>query len=326
MRIIILTIISSGLISVALAQITELKLASDVWPPFTNEAHEQSLATDLVAEALHRTGSRMQTEIHDFEAVIKGIQNKQFDGSAALWHTPERAEYLAFSAPYLHNQLVLVGRKGSDVSASDLTELKDKRVAVVGSYAYGDQLREDQGVHYIPGANDQENLDRLLSEEVDYILVDALLIQYLTTYQKKEVADHLEIGKSTLLRRSLHFAIRNDLPNAAYIIQRFNEEIVKMVADGSYNRILQLNWIRADVDGDGHMELVLNGTRAGTTPPVSSYDVLFQNTASASTGNNNRFYVEGKVYNGWDNVPRQYKVAPMKSEKLNKMEMLQFSF
>ena len=99
-----------------------------------------------------------------------------------------------------------------------------------------------------------------------------------------------------------------------------------MVTDGSYNRILQLNWIRADVDGDGNMELVLNGTRAGTAAPVSSYDVLSQNNNSASPGTQNRFFVEGKVYNGWDNVPNHYKVAPMKSEQMNKMEMLNFSF
>ena len=34
------------------AQVTELKLASDIWPPFTDVAEKKALASDLVAEAL----------------------------------------------------------------------------------------------------------------------------------------------------------------------------------------------------------------------------------------------------------------------------------
>ena len=36
------------------------------------------------------------------------------------------------------------------------------------------------------------------------------------------------------------------------IISDFNRNIQSMMADGSYNEILELNWIKTDVDGDGH--------------------------------------------------------------------------
>ena len=50
-------------------------------------------------------------------------------------------------------------------------------------------------------------------------------------------------------------------PAQADEIEKFNAEIKKMQADGTYNIILRLDWIRADVDGDGRTELVAGNTR-----------------------------------------------------------------
>lgn len=305
------------------AQQTKLHLASDIWPPFTNENEKHSFAIDLVKGALIRMEMSMKNDILKFEEVVNGIKNGAYDGSAALWRSQEREKILHFSDPYLQNQLILVGRKGSDVSAASFSDLQGKRVGVVGTYAYGEAVENANRVNFIPGKNDQENLEKLIKYEVDYMLVDALLIQYLVLYQQEDMLKYLAIGTKPLITRSLHFALRKDIPQSAQIIKRFNTEILKMVADGSYNRILKLNWIRADVNGDGKMELVLNGDRAGTIAPTSSYNVYLDNP---STNVGHGYYVAGNFYQTWENIPQKYKVAPMKSEDLSKIGMLSFRF
>ena len=81
------------LMSTALASATErieLRLASDLWPPFTNTADQSRLAIDLVHEALNRADIEATTSIVDFGAVILGLQDGSFDGCGALWRTTER--------------------------------------------------------------------------------------------------------------------------------------------------------------------------------------------------------------------------------------------
>lgn len=308
-------------------QEVKLKLASDVWPPFTNTADNNAFAIDLVRESLHRTGVEIENEIIDFTDVIEGIKQGVYQGSSAVWKDDEREEYMLFSDPYLQNQMVLVGVRGANVSARKLSDLIKKKVAIVESYAYGPEIEEATRVAFVKGQSAQENLNRLLSGQVDYILVDNLLIQYLVNYQKKEVAKHLAIGQEPLFTRSLHFAIHKDVPNADQIIQQFNSEIVKMIADGTYNRILQLNWIQADVDGDGQLEMVLNGDHAGVKAPSNSYSVYFQNSDTTPTPtSSNRYYINGQVYNGWEEIPGEYKVAPIKSESLEKVTILKLKF
>lgn len=292
------TIISNG-------QTTQLKLASDVWPPFTDVESKNSFALDLVEEALSRTEVKSQMNILDFKEVMAGIHNGKFDGSAALWRSPEREKYLLFSDSYLENRLILVGKKGSNVSAGSLSELKGKRIAVVENYAYGTLLDDEKNVTLVAGKSDQQNLERLLKGEADYMLVDALLIEYLLEYQTKQAADYLAIGTNTLLNLPLYFSIRKDIPGADTIIVNFNKEIKKMISEGIYNRILQLNWVATDVDGDGRPELVLSGDKAGTTAPISSYMLMSNGQAPKEASG---YLIKGNHYDNWDQVPQQYKV------------------
>jgi ABC-type amino acid transport substrate-binding protein len=295
------------------AEAPRLRLASDTWPPFTNVAGKSRLAIDLVHEALRRAGVVEETTIATWKDVTAGLGDGRFDGSAAIWRSPDREKFLLFSKPYLENRLVLVGAKGSDVSAQHLSALAGKRVAVVEQYAYGDAVEGAEGPRFVQGQSDQENLTKLLAGDVDYMLVDDLLIRYLVKQQYEEARRRLEIGTTPLVLRTLHFAVRRDLPGAQGIIDGFNAQVDKMLADGTYNVILQLDWIRADVDHDGQAELVAHATHAGTAAPTTGYTLLSAALPPGSAGQlqvRPRYWVDGRVYESWDDVPEKYKKPP----------------
>src|SRR3954452_8837158 len=81
----------------ALAAPAPLRLVSDVWPPFTDEDKKPHEALDLVQGALQRAGARSTSTIITFSAALAGLEQGKFDGSAAMWKTPEREAYLLFS-------------------------------------------------------------------------------------------------------------------------------------------------------------------------------------------------------------------------------------
>ena len=245
----------------------------------------------------------------DWKDVETGIRRGELDGSAAIWRSERRERELVFSAPYLENRLVLIGRKGSDVSAARMKDLAGKRVAAVGQYAYGDEVDAAVGVLFVGTRNDQDSLNRLLAGEVDYMLVDELVAHHLLTYQPEEAAAKLEMGVAPLARRTLHFAIRKDVPNASRIVSAFDTEIRQMQGDGTYSQILQVGWIRVDVDGDGLYELVALGEHVGEAPPGSVYDV-FGEAPDDVPPEKQRVVIQGSIYEGWDAIPAQYKMNP----------------
>ena len=290
----------------AFSQERQLELASDVWPPFTDIHGEKSILTDLVQEALDRMEIKSSMETMLFTEIFTEINTGKIDGSPALWISDERKEKYYFSKPYFYNQLILVGRKGSDVSAVSFNDLSGKKIGVIDNYAYGD-FDNNQEIVIVSDLSNQKNLENLLSDKIDYMLVDALLIQYMLKYQLNDVTEHLAIGQKPLLVKSLHLAFGKHVENAEQILEQFDEKIEEMIADESYNRILELDWIKADVDGDGKMELVLGGDKAGTSAPQNIYGLMMDNSYKEQNSVQ-RYYVDGKLYETWDNVPTSYKL------------------
>jgi polar amino acid transport system substrate-binding protein len=302
-------LLALGLAPSALAQKRQLRLVSTPWPPFTAEIGESRLALDLVDEALERLDITVETTIVDESELTPSLLEGDFDGSAALWRDEEREQVLLYSEPYLENRLVLVGRTGSDVSATTLSALAGARVALIEGYAYGDAVNARPGPIYVKAKSGQDSLQKLLSGEADYTLMDELVVEYLVTNYEREARTQLAFGETPLVTRSLHLAINRNLPDAASIIRRFNDELKRMVADRSYHRLLHLDWIRADVDGDGRTELVPRSDQAGPIAPDRGYDLFTTGRPLTDDPDSVRFYIGGNVYTQWTAVPERYRVS-----------------
>jgi hypothetical protein len=292
----------------AAAEPAELRLVSTVWPPFTDVVGKPRLASDLVHEALSRAGVGAETAIVADGLLVSSMRDGSHDGSGALWRSEERERFLLYSDPYMENRLVLVGHKGSDVSAASFAQLAGRRVALVKGYAYGMAVDDAAGPTFVLGDSVQDNVRRLLEGDVDYMLIDSLVIRYIVDRYRKDADEKLEIGSTPLARRTLHLAIRKDIEGAEAIVRRFNEQIRAMLADGTYNRILDLDWIRADVDGDGQAELVLQGERAGVDPPTDAYEVISGDEPKQDEPKKLRILIGRSLYEDWESVPEQYKI------------------
>jgi len=283
-----------------------LRLASTPWSPFTNEPGKARFALDLVHAALQRAGIAASTTIVEEGKLSPALLKGEYDGSAALWKDAEREKTLLYSQPYLENRLILVGRKGSDVSATQLSALKGKRVALVETYAYGDTVRDSPGPVYVKSTSEEDSLQKVISNDAAYTLVDELVVEYIRKNYPDQAKAYLAFGSKPLLVRTLHFAVRKDLPDAALIIDKFNSELRGLVADRTYNRLLQLDWIQADVAGNGQMVNIPSSDQAGVTPPDHTYKLY---TDESSSGSATGFYVGGKVYQNWSTVPDAFKLA-----------------
>ena len=298
-----------GSLAMSAQTLAPLALVSTAWSPFTNEPGRPRFALDLVEAGLGRFGVSAKTTIVSAAEFTPSILGERFDGSAAAWKDPERERVLIFSQPYLENRLVLVGRHGADVSAAGLADLKGKRIALVGGYSYGGVI-DTAGPILVRSTSEEDSLTRLLKGDVDYTLMDELVIEYILRNYPKESATRLQIGSISLITRELHLAVRRSHPNAAAIVSRFNAQLRDMIADRTYHRLLHVDWIQADVNGDGVLELVPSNDQAGPSAPVHSYKLFstLEPTAKVQTpGKPSGFYMGGNIYSDWASVPSRFK-------------------
>jgi ABC-type amino acid transport substrate-binding protein len=300
------SLLTASVAGTAARQPSQLSLVSTAWSPFTNEPGQPRFALDLVEDALQRIGFSATTTIVPAPQFTSLLLAGRFDGSAAVWRDAERERALIFSQPYLENRLVLVGRRGADVSAKALSDIKQKRVAIVEGYSYGDAVNQT-GPVFVRSQSEEDSLRRLLEGGVDYTLMDELVVHYIVSNYPKEAATRLQIGPTPMITRELHFAVARTRADAASIIERFNAQIRTMITDRTYHRLLQVDWIRADVDGDGLPEYVPIDDRAGPKEPQRIYSLFSGADKKAPSGLKPGFYMGGNIYADWASVPESYK-------------------
>jgi ABC-type amino acid transport substrate-binding protein len=306
-RLVLLALVVTAALTVA-AQERELRLVATIWPPFTGAPGQPRIALDLVENAFGRIGVKSIITNVENSQYTPALVNGPYDGGPAAWRDQEREQALFFSEPYLENRLVLVARRGGNVGATTLAALKGRRIAIVEGYAYGDI--DTAGPVFIRSRSEENSLQLLLGQAVEYVLMDELVVQYIVDNYPEEARTRLQIGTMPLLSRPLHVALRKTLPDAQALIGRFNAQIKVMITDRTYHRLLQLDWIRADVDGDGVPENVAASDQALRTAPQRSYS-LFSNPqleAQVKKETPERYFFGGAVYSGWSSVPDKYKV------------------
>lgn len=301
-----------------------LKLVSDVWPPFTDSEGKPREAIELVRAALMKGGIGSHVAIMTWSEALAGLEQGKFDGSAAVWKSPEREKFLLFSKPYLENRLVLVARKGDRVSFASVKELVGKRLAVTKGYAYGDAVLKAPKVQYVVRDSDEECLRAVLSKQADYVLLDELMVRHLFDFHETKATELIVAGSVPIVRYPLHFALRKDNPRASAIIADFDRNIERMRADGTYNIVLKVPWIRADVNGDGVPEYVGSKvtTHQGSADPSKSksfYPVFVPENAVPNMQRSPGYVIDGKSYNNWgDAATTIQRTGPTKPQGVYK--------
>ena len=283
-----------------------LSLVSTAWPPFTNAAGQPRFALDLVEAALGRIQITSTTTIVSAADFTASLLSGRFDGSAAAWRDPERERLLIFSQAYLENRLVLVGRRGADVSARDLANLAGKRIAIVQGYSYGDAI-DTSGPVWVRVPSEEASLAAVLKGTADFTLMDELVVNYIASNYPKQSDARLQVGSKPLLTRALYLAVARTRPDAESIVSRFNAQILAMIKDRTYHRLLHVDWIRADINGDGTAVFVPASDRAGTAEPTRAYSLFTLPSSQTGTPPKSGFYLGGNIYSDWASVPDTYK-------------------
>ena len=137
-------------------------------------AGQPRYALNLVEAALGEIDIGATSVFVDAARYSAALLGPGYNGSAAAWKDPQRERVLLFSEPYLEHRLVLVGRRGADVSATTLTGLKGRPIAIVKGYSYGSGV-EGAGPVLVRSLGEEDSLRELLASKVDYALMDELV-------------------------------------------------------------------------------------------------------------------------------------------------------
>lgn len=167
----------------------------------------------------------------DWDGLIPGLNAQKFDAAiAGMSITPERKEVVDFSDPYFHTGIILIGKKGDDISVEGL---KDQPIASQRSTVASQYLQDEHTDADIKLYDTQDNayLD-LTSGRVRGMMSDKVTgIDWLKTEAGKDYeVKGQEISTSD---DAMGIAFRKGDP----LVAKFNKALAELKDNGTYDQI-----------------------------------------------------------------------------------------
>lgn len=167
----------------------------------------------------------------DWDGLIPGLNAQKFDAIiAGMSITPERKEVVEFTDPYFHTGIILIGKKGDNVSVDDLKgqPIASQRSTVASQYLQDKHPDSDIKLY---DTQDNAYLD-LTSGRVRAMMSDKVTgIDWLKTAAGKDF--EVKGAEISTDEDAMGIAFRKGDP----LVAKFNAALAELKANGTYDQI-----------------------------------------------------------------------------------------
>ena len=186
---------------------------------------------ELVDALCAQMKAKCEVISQDWDGLIPGLNAQKFDATiAGMSITPERKEVVDFSDPYFHSGIILIGKKGDDLSVESLKGLPvaSQRSTVASQYLQDEHADADIKLY---DTQDNAYLD-LTSGRVRGMMSDKVTgIDWLKTDAGKDYeVKGQEISTDD---DAMGIAFRKGDP----LIAKFNAALAELKDNGTYDQI-----------------------------------------------------------------------------------------
>lgn len=222
---------------------TVLRITNGEWPPFTSKSFVHGgVLSRIVAEAFALEGIDVRYGYFPWKRAYVYARDGIWDGSVGWAPTPAHLRDLQMSEPLVHVDKALFHLKSVPFDWKTIDDLRKWRIAGTAGYSYGaewDQAVLDGRLEVEEVALDEQNIDKLVSGQVDAVAMEVDVAEYLIrTRLSKADADRVARHPMLLMSTPVCLSLSKKLRDAPAMIERFNRGLAKLKANGKYARYL----------------------------------------------------------------------------------------
>jgi PAS domain S-box-containing protein len=197
------------------------------WAPFDmldRTGRHQGISADYLALVTQRLGIVVEPVVFpDWHSALEAAKAHQVDLLVSVGQTPAREAFFAFSKPYITSSNIVVAQR-SNTAIRSLEDLAGATVALEKGYAINDVLpAKVPGVKIINFDDTEAALRAVASGRADAFVGDLIVSTFLIN--RLNLANLDLRGEAGFSTSQLHFAVRNDWPELAGLLDRAIETI-----------------------------------------------------------------------------------------------------
>ena len=236
-------LLTSLLFNVAIADTVTIR--ADEWYPVNGKANssQPGYMIEVAREILNENGHRLDYQTLPWLGSIAMVRKGTYDCvvGADIRNAPD---FLFSKNTWGEIKAVMYTKKGNTWRYGGLSSLSNKRLGVIGSYAYSDELdqyiinnKDSHNVQVVKADKAlKQNIGKLLSGHLD-VVVEYDLIMEAKLAELGYTQDIIAAGEVTK-GESLYIACSPNKPSSAMYVDMFSDGIAKMRDSGRLKTIL----------------------------------------------------------------------------------------
>ena len=196
------------------------------------------IGPQLIGLILPEMGVRYEiVDKGNWQEVQKAAQTGEVDMLVGAYQNDERKKYLLFSEPYFTEPVSVVVKENAPFSLVSWRDLENKKGVTPVGESYGQQFDTFMIEHLdVQRASMKKCFDLLLSEEVDYLIIDFFKGVNYTRMLRKEQQVHFI--RRPLLIEQLCLAVAKSSPLADRL-PAINKRLQQLSQDGTVARLVR---------------------------------------------------------------------------------------
>jgi polar amino acid transport system substrate-binding protein len=216
-----------------------LRLATLDWEPYAGQAPDnKGFNADIVTEAFKRAGYQVKIDVLPWDRAIEEALKGNYDGAFPEYYSKERSQDFVYSHSFSDSLLVFYKRYETSVTYKTLKDLRPYKIGTVRGQINTDEFDNAVYLMKIEADSDEENLRKLAKGDLDLIVIDKFVAQYLTKTKVPEAAGKISPIEPPLIIRNLFVILPKKNPDAERRARGFNKALDSMIKDGTVKAIM----------------------------------------------------------------------------------------
>jgi len=211
----------------------------------------KGIAADYLAVFSEKLGVKFEvTTGPTWDELLERLRRHELDLLPAIWRTPEREKFVAFSAEYARTSQFIFAKEGRE-DIGGRKDLRGRKVATIKGYATEERLRAlDLDIELVRRDNALAALRTVIAGEADAYVGDIGSVSHVI--EENALVGLAVAGDIGFEMNSLHMGVRDDWPIFAGILTK---ALADMPVDA--RSAIARRWIRMGAVQETHGKLVL---------------------------------------------------------------------
>jgi ABC-type amino acid transport substrate-binding protein len=232
-----------------------VKLATLAWEPYVGpDLPNKGYAAEVVTEAFKRSGYTTDIRFYPWARAVMTAEHGESDGIFPEYFDERRKQNFVFSDPFPGGPVGLYKRRDTAAAYSvnpqlnpteALRGLQDFRFGIVRGYINTVEFDNAAFLRKEEVFSDELNLKKLYNGRIQFMFIDKLVAEYLTSHKFPEYEEALEFMEPPLEYKMLYIAFSRQTPAYQEKLAAFNAGLQQITSDGTLARIMKQHGIEA---------------------------------------------------------------------------------